>query len=111
MRDRIPVEKELIPYSYDILLGAEQFNLEFHYNKTADLFTVTLSKDDEVIVYNEPIIYGVPLFKDLYQSGIYPALDIVPLDESGQEKTVTYDNFGVTVFLTVDQGDENENVQ
>lgn len=108
MRDRIIVNKGMIPYSFDILLGAEWFNLEFHHNKTADIFTVTLSKDETVLVYNEPLIYGIPLFSDVYQSGIYPMLDIIPLDESGQENTVTYDNFGETVFLTIGQGDEDE---
>ena len=110
MRDRIEIEKDLIPYSFDIdLTGNEYFNLEFHYNEKADIFTVTLSKDDEVIVYNEPIIYGKPLFGDLYQSGIYPAIDIVPIDESGQESDITYENFNETVFLTIDNvGDDNE---
>lgn len=108
MRDRIEINKDLIPYSFDILLGAEWFNLEINYNKTADLFTVTLSKDDEVIVYDEPVIYGVPLFADLYQSGIYPALDIVPYDESKQETAVTWDNFNSTVFLTVKQGEDDD---
>ena len=108
MRDRIIIEKDLLPYSFDILLGGEWFNLEFHYNETADLFTVTLSKESEVLVYNEPIIYGVPLFADLYQSGIFPALDIVPWDESEQENTVTWDNFNETVFLTIKQGGEDD---
>lgn len=103
MRDRIPVNKSLIPYSFDILLGAEWFNLRVDYNETADLFTITLSKDGEVVVYNEPVIYGMPLFGDLYQPNKYPILSIVPIDESGQETTVTWDNFSETVFLTIDQ--------
>ena len=111
MRDRIIVEKELLPYSFDILLGGEWFNLEFHYNGTADLFTVTLSKDEEVLAYNEPVIYGKALFADLYQSGVYPALDIVPWDESEQETAVTYDNFCETVFLTVKQGGDDDEEQ
>lgn len=102
MRDRIIIIKDMIPYSFDILLGADWFNLEFHHNKTADIYTVTLSKDDAVLVYNEPLIYGIPLFKDLYQSGIYPALNIVPYDESEQECEVTSENFGETVFLTIE---------
>lgn len=104
MRDRILVEKGFIPYSFDILLGAEWFKLEFNYNQTADLFTVTLTKDDETLVYDEPILYGVPLFGDLYQSGVYPMPVIVPWDESQQETSVTWDNFNETVFLTIDQG-------
>lgn len=107
MRDRILIEKSLIPYSFDILLGAEWYNFEIHYNKAADLFTVTLSKDENVLVYDEPIVYGMPLFGDLYTSGEYPALDIVAWDESEQENTVTWDNFNETVFLTVKQGDED----
>lgn len=105
MRDRILIDKTLIPYSFDILLAAEWFTFEIHYNEIADLFTVTLSKDDNVIIFGEPVIYGVPLFTDLYQSGIYPALEIVPLDESGQETEVTWDNLNVTVFLTIEGGD------
>lgn len=108
MRDRILVEKSLIPYSFDILLGAEWFNLEFHYNSKADLFTATLSRDGEVLVYGEPLVYGVPLFADVYGSGGIPALDIVPWDESEQETDITYENFGETVFLTIKQGESDE---
>lgn len=104
MRDRILVDKSLIPYNFDILLGAELFNLGFSYNKTADLFTVTLSKNDKVIVYDEPVIYGKPLFDEMYQAGKYPILSIVPWDESGMNTKVTYDNFSETVFLTIRQG-------
>lgn len=107
MRDRILIEKSLIPYSFDILLGSEWYGFEIHYNEKADLFTATLSKDGEVLVYNEPIIYGMPLFADLYASGDYPALDIVAWDESGQEQAVTYENFNDTVFLTIKQGDDD----
>lgn len=107
MRDIIEIEKSEIPCSFDIVLGAEEFNLLFKYNEKADLFTCTLSKDDNVLVYDEPLIYGVPLFKDVYDSATFPCLDIVPYDESGEEKTVTYENFGKKVLLTID--DEGEN--
>ena len=106
MRDRIIVEKDLLPYGFDILLGAEWFNLFFKYNETAGLFTVTLSKDEEVLVYDEPLMYGQILFQNEYQSGVFPMLDIVPWDESEQETAVTWDNFGETVFLTIQQGDD-----
>lgn len=102
MRDIIEIEKELIPYSFDIALAGEEFNLEIMYNKAADLFTCTLSKDNEVLVHNEPIVYGVEMFADVYKSGLFPMIAIVPLDEAGIENTVTYENFGKTVFLTID---------
>lgn len=108
MRDRIEIKKSLIPYSFDILLGAEWFNLEFLYNQTDDLYTVTLSRDDEVLVYGEPLVYGMPLFADMYVSGKFPILEIVPFDESQQETEITKSNFEETVFLTIKDGADDE---
>lgn len=106
--DTIEINKELIPYDFDILLADEWFNLRIDYNNTANLFTVTLSKDGEQICI-EPIVYGRPLFKDVFQSDKYPALDIIPIDESGEETQITYDNLSETVLLIVDNGgEENE---
>lgn len=108
MRDVIEVEKELLPYNFDIELAGDEFNIEIFYNAAADLFTATLMKDEEVLVYNEPIIYGVELFADVYKSGKFPMISIVPLDESGQENTINYENFGTTVFLTIDDECDDE---
>jgi hypothetical protein len=102
MRDIIEINKDLIPYQFDILLGSDLFTLRVDYNKAADLFTIGLYKDGEMICAGEPLIYGVPLFSDIFTVGQYPEIDIVPLDESGQESAVTWDNFGKTVFLTID---------
>ena len=104
MRDRIVVKKELIPYGFNIALGKEKFNMRFAYNKQANLFTVSLYQADVLLCDSEPVIYGTPLFKDIYRSGKFPVLKIVPLDESGNEQEVTWENFGVTVFLTIDNG-------
>ena len=115
MRDVIEIEKELLPYSFDIVLAGQEYNMEIMYNKTADIFTITLSRENHILVYNEPIIYGVELFKDIYKSGLFPMISIVPLDESGNETSVTYENFGKTVFLTIDdeprENKVNENDQ
>ena len=108
MRNIIEIEKDLLPYSFDIVLAGEEFNMAFMYNKTADLFTCTLSKNKEVLVYNEPVIYGVEMFADVYKSGVFPMISIVPLDEAGIETAVTYDNFGKTVFLTIDDEPDSE---
>lgn len=102
MRSRIEIEKENIPYSFDILLGEETFELELDYNELADLFTITLLKNDEVLVYDEPIVYGIPLFSDCYDDS-FPALTIVPLDESGETDVITFHNFNETVFLTIEE--------
>ena len=82
--------------------------MAFDYNKAADLFTCTLSKDGSVVVYNEPLVYGKELFADVYRANYFPALSIVPLDEAGNEKAITYENFGKTVFLTIDDQLDSE---
>lgn len=102
MRDYIEVNKDNVPCSFDILLGAEEFNMSFKYNSVIDLFTCTLSTKDRVLVYDEPLIYGVPLFKDVYDAEKFPCVNIVPCDCSGNADTVTYRNFGESVFLTID---------
>lgn len=104
MRDRIIVKKELIPYGFNIALGNEKFNMRFAYNQKADLFTVSLYRDGKLLCHAEPLVYGRPLFRDIYEAGEFPALDIVPLDESEQEQEVTWKNFGETVFLTINNG-------
>lgn len=104
-KDRILITKELIPYSFNILLADELFIITVNYNEKHDFFTVMLEKDGETICNGEPIIYGVPLFQDIYQSGKYPAIDIIPIDESGNQNTITLKNFNETVFLTVDNSE------
>ena len=106
MRDRIIVDKNLIPYSFELVLANEVFGLSFDYNESCDLFTVSLYKDGELIV-TEPIIYGQELFTDVYMPDTYPVVRIVPIDESGNENKVTFDNFGKTVFLVIDDTEES----
>lgn len=100
-KDRILIEKKNIPYRFSIALPRSEFVFEVRYNQTADLFTIGLYKDNQLICI-EPIIYGAQLFEQLYQPGIYPSLHIVPIDSSGSASKVTWDNFGETVFLEID---------
>lgn len=104
MRSRIHIKKEKMPYGFFIALGKEKFQLRFAYNNQADLFTVSLYRGGKLLCHAEPIIYGVPLFQDIYESSIFPILNIVAVDESGNETEVTWDNLGSTVFLTIDNG-------
>ena len=102
-RDRLLINKEQIPYRFSILLGSELFILTVDYNKKHDIFTIALEDNEEnVLCVAEPIVYGIPLWQDVQQAHKYPAIRIVPLDESNQENRVTWDNFGKTIFLTVD---------
>lgn len=111
-RDFIEINKEQIPYEFNIELADETFLIGVNYNETADLFTLSLSKlneetgDYESICTGEPLIYGKTLWEDVYISGKFPAVDIVPFDESGETNAVTYDNLNNTVFLTIDNGSD-----
>lgn len=109
MKDRILIEQNLIPYRFSILLGDEPFDLDVNYNKYADMFTVALYKEEELICAGEPLVYGVPLFQDVFMPNKYPAVTIAPLDESGEANRVTKANLGDTVFLCIeDEGDGDE---
>lgn len=105
-RDTIQIKKSLIPYTFDILLANEVFNIGVKYNETADLFTIALKKDGVTICTGEPIVYGVPLFNSTYIADKYPKLRIVPYDESEERNKVTWENFNETVFLVVDNGSD-----
>lgn len=101
-RDRILIKKSLVPYKFDINLLDKTFKLSINYNSSADLFVIGLyDKDNNIICAGEPVVYGMPLFQSIYMPGVYPMLEIVPVDESGNTVRVTYDNFNDTVFLTV----------
>lgn len=106
MRDKIEITKSLIPYTFEILLSGEVFTIRVDYNKSADLFVLRLEKDGEVICAGEPIIYGVPLWQDVFIAEKYPTLTIIPLDEAKNMSAVTYDNLNETVFLIIDNGSE-----
>lgn len=105
--NRLPVDKDLIPYSFDIELTGSLFTFTFEYNHLHDFFTVTLSKGGEVSVYNEPVAYGTPLFKGVWiNDGSFPACDIVPLDLSGGVSVVNWETFCRDVFLYIDSAEE-----
>lgn len=116
-RDIIEINKDLIPYEFDIVLADETFKIGINFNETAELFTADLWKLDEEsgeyeeICLGEPIIYGKKLWEDVYINGKYPSVDIVPFDESGENNAVTFDNLNETVFLCIDNTDEDIEVE
>lgn len=103
MRSRIDVDKTKIPYQFQIFLGGKRFSMEWQYNQTSGCFTCTLyDAEENVLIYDEPLVYGNPMFSFLCRGTSFPAVDLVPLDESGIESDITWENFGETVFLTLD---------
>lgn len=104
----IEINKDIIPYTFNIALSEELYEMRIDYNNTANLFTVSLSKNGVELCTGEPIIYGQPLFGDLANRGDFPKVTITPIDESGENTAVTYDNLSTTVLLSVTGGGYDE---
>lgn len=106
--DVLEIKKELLPYVCNIQLAGEIFTLRFNHNATADLFTVDLYREGELLCAGEPIVYGRPLWADVRRAGVFPALEIIPKDPSGESNAVTFDNLSRTVLLIVANGEGGE---
>lgn len=103
----IEIEKDLIPYRFDISIAEEIFTFEVHYNPSYDFFTVDLERDGEMLVYGEKLVYGQTLFYDV-QDNRFPKFPIVPWDESGNSTAVSWKTLQTSVFLYVIDEDEND---
>jgi hypothetical protein len=108
-RDYIDFDKTEVPVVFDIDLEEDTFTMGINYNQTNDFFSVDLwDGEGNVIVLGEKMILNIPLFEDLIDERL-PGPQLVPMDEAGNEKRITYENFGVTVFLFIDDiGDDTE---
>ena len=110
MRDRLPINKELVPYKFEMAFGDTLFNVGVDYNRTGDFFVLSLEDvDGNMICRGEKLVYGQELWADSYDVRKYPCLTIKPNDPSGTVNKITWDNFGTKVFLEIyDQEDDDE---
>ncbi|MDR4997897.1 phage baseplate plug family protein [Brevibacillus parabrevis] len=99
----IEIEKEQIPYRFEIDLSGVVFTLEANYNSEYDFFTVDVERDGEVLITGNKLVYGVPLFSYSSDERL-PQVEIVPYDEAGITQEVTWSTLGETVFLYVFEG-------
>lgn len=102
----IEIDKDLIPYRFDITLKEETYTFDVNYNYLKDYFTIDLFKNGEIIVLGEKLIYGKPLFLSAQYRDI-PKVEIIPLDLSNQTERITFENLNNEVFLYI-VGDNNE---
>ncbi|MEY9097073.1 hypothetical protein [Paenibacillus sp. RC84] len=103
----IPIEKDLIPYRFDMSLAGRVYTFEVHYNEEFDFFTLDLELDEEVLVTGEKIVYEMPLFDGIEDSR-FPQLTLVPFDESGLSNEVNWNTLNETVFIYLPDGDDDE---
>jgi len=97
----IEIDKEAIPYRFEIDLAGEIFIFEVHYNERFDYFAVDIEKSGEVILQGAKIVYGNPLF-NFSNDPRLPKVKITPIDEAGNETRAGYDQLENTVFLAVE---------
>lgn len=96
----IPIDKNQVPYEFEIVLGGVTFQFEINYNSMGDFFTVSLKKDHKLIVSGYKIVYNVPLFDNLKYLGV-PTVVINPLDTTGNTQKANYNSLNEDVFLYV----------
>ena len=92
----IDIDKNLIPYEFEISLANELFKMKVNYNEEYDYFTLDLSKDDISIINGEKLVYGRPLFLASLDK---PKVDILPFDVTGTIERITFENLNEEVFL------------
>lgn len=102
----IEIDKNMIPYRFDMTLSNETYTFEVYYNALKDYFTLNLLKGDKVIVLGEKVVYGRALFTTSKYRDI-PKVKIIPLDLTGKTQRVTFENLNRDVFLFL-VGDEDE---
>lgn len=101
--EHIPIEKDLIPYQFELELEQEVFTFDIQYNEIYDFFTLDVYKNDELLVVGEKLVYGEPLFNHIYTPD-FPAPTIIPYDPSNHENRITWENLNETVFLIIENG-------
>lgn len=99
----IEIDKETIPYRFDMRLNGVTWTFEVRYNSEYDFFTIDLYRGEESIAVGEKIVCGQPLFADEL-SGVR----IMPLDLSGNADRVGWNELGETVFLYLEGGEYGE---
>lgn len=101
----IDIDKEQIPYSFNIDLTGKQYTFTVKYNALFDYFTIDVAVNGEDIIYGEKIIFNRYLFDQKLHLGA-PLEMIVPMSFDENVSEITFDNIGESVFLLSLEGDD-----
>lgn len=103
----IDIDKDEVPYTFDLTLADETYTFTVKYNEHGDYFTIDLIKNDELIIEGERIVYAKPLFISSQYKDI-PKVTILPFDLNDSVNRITFENFNEIVFLYIIEGAEDE---
>lgn len=106
MRMYIPFDTENMPDVFDITVGGSKYTFRGDYNEVADYYTVTVIKDDRVLLSGEPLLVGNILGMDIPDRDL-PLDDIKVMDEAGQLHDAGFINFMDGVKPYIDEVDPN----
>lgn len=106
MRDYIDIDVDDLPDIFDINIVDEEYVMRVDYNRFADFYTITIQKDGETLVEQEPLILGKLVGIDIPDPRL-PRVDIRVMDETGQATDAGRGNFGESVRLYFDVVDPN----
>lgn len=106
MRDYIDIDVDDLPDIFDINIVDEEYVMRVDYNSFADFYTITIQKDGETLVEQEPLILGQLVGIDIPDPRL-PRVDIRVMDETGQATDAGRGNFGESVRLYFDVVDPN----
>lgn len=99
----IGIDKDLVPYSFDMDLGDRTYTFEVRYNSTHDYFTVDLSEGDTPLALGVKLVWGMPLFVSM-ETREFPLELIVPYGDNPEEQ-ITWDTLGRSVHLHLGDDD------
>lgn len=95
----IEINKDLVPYKFEINIDNETFQFDVNYNERFDFWTIDLYKDHELILLGEKIVYGSPLFANYSHLDI-PKTPILAYDTTANSSLrCGYDELEEDVFL------------
>ncbi|KRK40792.1 phage baseplate plug family protein [Loigolactobacillus bifermentans] len=90
------------PFVFETTFGNDDVYIGINYNEIGDFYTIDLyDAEFQPIIMGEKLVYGKRVWRRSVDPRV-PAVDLIPMDESGKESTVAKANFGITVFLYID---------
>lgn len=102
LRSYVPINKNNLPERFEFPFGDEIFVIGIDFNKSQGYFTADLFEADMTpIVIGEKIVAKKALWSDLTDPRL-PSESLVPMDESRPDSEITFENFGETVQLYID---------
>ena len=102
IKSYFPIIISEYPFEFSTVIGNQTFSLRFKNNQRHGFITADLiDSKGQILIAGEPVILNQVLFEKITNPN-KPIVRIVPMDESGNETSITTDNFGKTVQLFLD---------